>query len=138
MSLRYDWPPKRGTSVGLAIGYPPKRVWILRLLQRDQELEMGLYHRRTMMYLLPDRLELPLDMTISTNASRKISRPKLGRFSAVWQCSQVIGTQRAPSTTVKVRRNHKDWVRARTLTSMSSPTYTNHSTAHFIPKFSTK
>ena len=21
MSLRYDWPPKRGTSVGLAIGY---------------------------------------------------------------------------------------------------------------------
>ena len=26
MSLRYDWPPKRGTSVGLAIGYPAKRV----------------------------------------------------------------------------------------------------------------
>ena len=25
MSLRYDWPPKRGTSVGLAIGTPASR-----------------------------------------------------------------------------------------------------------------
>ncbi len=26
MSLRYDWPPKRGTSVGLAIDTPAKKV----------------------------------------------------------------------------------------------------------------
>ena len=26
MSLRYDWPLKRGTSVGLAVGYPANSV----------------------------------------------------------------------------------------------------------------
>ena len=34
MSLRYDWPPKRGTSVGLAIGGTPasRESELLRLV----------------------------------------------------------------------------------------------------------
>ena len=35
ISLRYDWPPKRGTSVGLAIGTPASRESELLRLQRD-------------------------------------------------------------------------------------------------------
>ena len=34
MSLRYDWPPKRGTSVGLAIGTPASRESELLRLRR--------------------------------------------------------------------------------------------------------
>ena len=34
MSLRYDWPPKRGTSVGLAIGTPASRESELLRLEK--------------------------------------------------------------------------------------------------------
>ena len=66
MSLRYDWPPKRGTSVGLAIGTPASRESeLLRLsIYHTILLSFFVYHHKAF-DLLPSSFLLSFEYTFS-------------------------------------------------------------------------